>query len=163
MEAVKTRLATVHDRAAIDRLLREAGNFNAEECGVGLEILDVFLGDGPTAGVDGDYPTLVAVHDGAVVGYATFGHPPMTIGTWHLYFIAADVRLRRAGIGRALCQAIQQVAQAHGGQRLVLETSGREAYGGTRAFYERTGFVEEGRIADYYAPDDAVVYFVWRW
>ena len=163
MYPVTTRLARASDRPAIDRLLREAGNFSAEECEVGLEIVDVFLGSGPTAGVSGDYPTVVAQRNGAVVGYATFGHTPMTEGTWHLYFIAADVRIRRAGIGGALCDAIREVAQARGGQRLVLETSGRELYGGTRAFYDATGFVEEGRIGDYYGVGDPVVYYVWRW
>ncbi len=163
MTAVTTRLATAADRPEIARLLREAGNFRAEECDVGLEIVDVFLGTGATAGVDGDYPTVVAERAGVVVGYATFGHTPMTVGTWHLYFIAADAQIRRAGIGRALCEAIREMATERGGQRLVLETSGRELYGGTRAFYAATGFTEEGRIADYYASGDPVVYFVWRW
>ncbi len=163
MHRVTTRLAAVSDRPAIARLLREAGNFTDEECVVGLEIVDVYLSDAPTAGVNGDYPTVVAERDGAVVGYATFGRTPMTESTWHLYFIAADVRIRRAGIGRALCSAIRDVAVVRGGRRLVLETSGRELYDATRAFYDATGFVEEGRIADYYSPGDAVVYYVWRW
>jgi ribosomal protein S18 acetylase RimI-like enzyme len=160
---VTTRLAVAADRPAIDRLLREAGNFSPEECAVGLEIVDVYLGEGPTAGETGDYPTVVAERAGAVVGYATFGHTPMTEGTWHLYFIAADATIRRAGIGRALCQKIREIATLHGGKRLVLETSGRELYGGTRAFYDATGFIAEGRIADYYSPGDPVVYYVWRW
>ncbi len=163
MTTLTMRLATVHDRAAIARLLSDAGNFSEEECAVGLEIADVFVGDGPTAGVHGDYPTIVAAREGAVVGYATFGHTPMTEGTWHLYFIATDVTIRRAGIGRALCEAMREIAENQGGKRLVLETSGRELYGGTRAFYDGIGFQEEGRIADYYAPGDPVVYYVWRW
>jgi ribosomal protein S18 acetylase RimI-like enzyme len=163
MTVVSTRWAVPADRTHISRLLHEAGNFSAEECDVGLEIVDVFLGNGPTSGADGDYPTVVAERDGVVVGYATFGRTPMTDGTWHLYFIAADASIRRAGIGRALCAQIRNVAVARAGRRLVLETSGRELYGGTRTFYVATGFVEEARIADYYAPDDPVVYFVWRW
>lgn len=163
MSTVTTRLATAHDRQAIGRLLQEAGNFSDEECVIGLEIVDVYLGEGPTSGVRGDYPTVVAEREGRVVGYATFGHTPMTEGTWHLYFIASDVTIRRAGIGRVLCEAIREVARAQGGKRLVLETSGRELYGGTRAFYDATGFREEGRIEDYYGEGDPVIYYVWRW
>jgi ribosomal protein S18 acetylase RimI-like enzyme len=160
---VTTRLAVAADRAAIAHLLETAGNFNEEEAGVGLELVDIFHGDGPTSGPEGDYPTLVAEIDGQIVGYATIGKTPFTHGTWHLYFIASDVTRRRAGIGRTLCLEIKKFAQQRDGQRLVLETSGRELYGGTRAFYHATGFTEEARIADYYSPGDPVVYFVWRW
>lgn len=161
--AATVRTATVADRPAIADLLARAGNFNAEEQAVGLELVDVYTGSGPTAGLEGDYPTLVAELDGRVVGYATIGRTPFTQGTWHLYYIATDPDVRRAGLGRVLCRAIQEFASPRGGLRLVLETSGREAYGGTRAFYEAVGFVQEGSIADYYAPGDPVVYFVWRW
>ena len=163
MEPVNTRLAVAADRPHIAQLLERAGNFSAEECAVGLEILDVYLGSGSGGGVGGDYPTLVAERGSSVVGYATFGPTPMTSGTWHLYFIAADPEVRRAGIGRSLCAAIAVLARRRGGRRLVLETSGRELYGGTRAFYDATGFREEGRIADYYSDGDPVVYYVWRW
>ena len=163
MQPLTMRPAVAGDRPAIARLLADAGNFSAEECDVGLEIVDVFLGTGATSGMRGDYPTLVAEREGAVVGYATFGRTPMTDSTWHLYFIASDVSIRRVGIGRALCLAMREEVTARGGQRVVLETSGHELYGGTRAFYEGLGFAEEGRIADYYKPGDPVIYFVWRW
>jgi ribosomal protein S18 acetylase RimI-like enzyme len=157
------RLATAADRPAIDRLLRTAGNFNAEECQVALELVDTYLGEGATSGPDGDYPTLVCDLQGEVLGYATIGKTPFTQGTWHLYFIASDVTRRRMGIGRQLCEAIRGFAEVRGGRRLVLETSGRDLYEATRAFYAATGFSEEGRIADYYGPGDPVVYYLWRW
>ena len=157
--ALVDRLATASDRPAIARLLATAGNFDAEEQAVGLELVDNYL----VHGQDGDYPTLVAEMNGEVVGYVTVGRTPFTVGTWHLYYIASDATHRRAGIGRTLCQAARRFAEARGGQRLVLETSSRELYGGTRAFYDAVGLVEESRIADYYSPGDAVVYYVWRW
>lgn len=163
MPQAAVRLAVPADRPAIEHLLRSAGNFNDEECDVALELVDVFFGHGPTAGPEGDYPTLVAELDGRVLGYATIGKTPFTIGTWHLYFIASDVTRRRTGIGRTLCHAIRDFATARGGQRLVLETSGRDLYDATRAFYASAGFHEEGRIADYYSPGDPVVYYLWRW
>jgi len=157
------RPALPSDRQAIANLLTFAGNFNEDEVQVGLELIDSFHAPAATGGLEGDYPTLVAEMDRVLVGYATIGPTPFTVGTWHLYFIASDIQRRRAGIGRALCSAIKDFAKARGGHRLVLETSGRELYGGTRQFYHSTGFVEEGRIADYYAEGDPVVYFVWRW
>jgi len=156
------RVAVARDRFAIEHLLRTAGNFTDDESDVALELFDIYCGDGPTAGLQGDYPTLVCERDGRVAGYATIGKTPFTQGTWHLYFIASAANSRRAGIGRDLCAAIADFAKARGGQLLVLETSGRELYGGTRAFYAAVGFVEEGSIADYYSVGDPVVYFVWR-
>lgn len=156
------RTAVAKDRFAIEHLLRTAGNFTDDECDVALELFDIYCGAAATAGFEGDYPTLVCERDGRVVGYATVGKTPFTQGTWHLYFIASDSNIRRAGIGRDLCAAIADFARLRGGERLVLETSGRELYGGTRAFYDAVGFAEEGRIADYYAHGDPVVYFVWR-
>jgi ribosomal protein S18 acetylase RimI-like enzyme len=42
---------------------------------------------------------------------------------------------------------------------LVLDTSGRPDYSGTRSFYERLGFVRTARIPDFYATgDDLVIY-----
>ena len=160
---VTLRLAQPDDRDILEELLSRVDNFDEEEQRVALELIDICLGDGPTAGPEGDYPTLVAELDGTICGYATIGRTPFTESTWHLYFIAADPQRRRAGIGRALCQACAEFVGTRGGQRIVLETAGREDYGGTRGFYLATGFREEGRIADYYRPGDDVVYYVWRW
>jgi ribosomal protein S18 acetylase RimI-like enzyme len=46
-----------------------------------------------------------------------------------------------------------------GGERLVLETSGRPDYERSRRFYERAGFTVQGRIPDFYKPgDDCLIY-----
>ena len=46
-----------------------------------------------------------------------------------------------------------------GGERLVVETSGRADYDRARRFYELSGYAVAGRIADFYkAGDDCVVY-----
>ena len=45
------------------------------------------------------------------------------------------------------------------GRLLVVDTSGREDYAGTRAFYESLGYVKTAVIPEFYAPgDDLVVY-----
>ena len=43
---------------------------------------------------------------------------------------------------------------------LVIETGGRPDYAGQRCFYETQGYVEVGRIPDFYrAGDDGVIYW----
>jgi hypothetical protein len=55
--------------------------------------------------------------------------------------------------------AVQDRVIAQGGERLYIDTSGREKYAPTRAFYERNGFSCEARLTDFYAPgDDRVIY-----
>ena len=46
-----------------------------------------------------------------------------------------------------------------GATQLVLETGGRPDYAPVRRFYRRLGFVEAGRLADFYSSgDDCVIY-----
>jgi hypothetical protein len=42
---------------------------------------------------------------------------------------------------------------------MYIDTSGREQYAPTRAFYERMGYHQAACLADFYAPGDARVIF----
>jgi hypothetical protein len=42
---------------------------------------------------------------------------------------------------------------------VVLDTSGNDAYIPTRGFYNRLGYREAARLADFYAPGDDKVVF----
>jgi ribosomal protein S18 acetylase RimI-like enzyme len=106
------------------------------------------------------YQLLVAEDDGSVAGYACFGSVPLTRGAFDLYCIAVAPERRGRGIGRALLRRAEELAASQGGRLLMAETSGRPAYEGTRAFYERAeSWRSCARIRDFYAPgDDKVVY-----
>jgi hypothetical protein len=46
-----------------------------------------------------------------------------------------------------------------GGRLYIVETSGRESYLPTRAFYERIGYTIAAVVKDFYAPgDDKIIY-----
>jgi ribosomal protein S18 acetylase RimI-like enzyme len=46
-----------------------------------------------------------------------------------------------------------------GGRLFVVETSGRDSYLPTRAFYERLGYTIAAEVKDFYAPgDDKIIY-----
>ncbi|MFN7147332.1 MAG: GNAT family N-acetyltransferase [Myxococcota bacterium] len=143
------------DRAALDEALRRCGAFSDEEIVVANEVLD----GGLEHGLDGDYPHLVAEVDGRAEGYVCVGKTPMTRGTWHLYWICVHPRAQKLGVGRALQAAAEDFVRARGGERVVLETSGRPDYARTRRFYADAGYAEVGRIVDYYKPGDDCVYF----
>ncbi len=146
------------DRAPLAEALERCGAFSDEEIAVALEVLD----GGLSGGLGGDYPHLVAEEGGRVEGYVCVGRTPMTRGTWHLYWICVHPRAQKLGVGRALQAAAEDFARARGGERVVLETSGRPDYARTRRFYADAGYDEVGRIVDYYKPGDDCVYFCKR-
>lgn len=143
------------DRAAAQDALRACGAFTAEEIEVALEVLD----EGLRGGLDGDYPLFAAEDDGTVRGYICVGRTPLTVSTWHLYWICVHPAAQERGLGRALLMRAEEFVRERGGERLALETSGRARYARARRFYRRAGYREVGRIRDYYQPGDDCVFF----
>ena len=62
---------------------------------------------------------------------------------------------------KAAAKVLHAVAGANGagGGKLIAETSSREQYAPTQAFYRSCGFIEEARIRDYYSPGEDILYF----
>jgi ribosomal protein S18 acetylase RimI-like enzyme len=81
----------------------------------------------------------------------------MTVHTWDLYWMAVDGTMRGKGIGRGLCAAIDARIREAGGRIVRAETSSRDDYAGTVAFYLRTGYTISGRIPDFYRPGDDLI------
>jgi hypothetical protein len=46
-----------------------------------------------------------------------------------------------------------------GAKHIYADTSSSDRYAGTRGFYQRMGFHEEARLADFYAPDDGKIIY----
>lgn len=142
------------DREAIARIVREVGVFREEEIAVALELVDVGLSEDPQG-----YRFAIAEHAESVVGYACWGHAPMTDATYDLYWIAVDPGRHGGGIGRELLAACERDVHARGGNLLLVETEGTPAYEPTRRFYVRAGYREIARIRDYYREGaDKVIY-----
>ena len=53
-----------------------------------------------------------------------------------------------------LVERVEDRVRKLGGDRLILETSGRPDYERARRFYREAGFVEVGRIPEFYRPGD---------
>ena len=139
------------DRAVVQAMLIDCGSFTDMEVSVALQMVD--------AGLNGDYTLLAAESKGTVSGYACIGPATLTVSAWYVYWICVQRDVQGTGIGRMLQAGIEDVVQQAGGDRLVLEASGRHDNGRTRRFYRQAGFGEVGRIPDFYRPgDDCVVY-----
>jgi ribosomal protein S18 acetylase RimI-like enzyme len=142
------------DREPILRVLRSDDTFSEEETAVATEVLDAALADPGR-----DYHILVAEVAGEVLGYVCYGPTPMTRGTFDLYWIATHRDARGRGVARKLVDAMEAELRATGARVIRVETSQLDAYGAARAFYDRLGYVEAGRIRDFYRPgDDLLIY-----
>jgi ribosomal protein S18 acetylase RimI-like enzyme len=150
--ALVIRAARAADRAAVERILRDAGVFHHEEVAVGLEVFDA------AAGGDASYRSVVAERDGAVIGWICYGPTPCTLGTWDMYWLAVAPSAHGSGVGTRLVGEMER-RLAGVARMVVVETAGRPDYGPTRSFYEARGYRRAAVIPDFYAPgDDQVVY-----
>jgi ribosomal protein S18 acetylase RimI-like enzyme len=148
--------ASDDDGSAIQRITATAGNFSDEEIECVKELWDEYLNEGPE--ICG-YHFVVQKEEGQVFGYACYGPRALTHGSYDLYWIASDVQARRHGTGRALTEHVEQQIAARGGRLILVETSGMEAYTGTRKFYESLGYIPEAIIQDFYSDGDDLVIF----
>lgn len=143
------------DRAAIQAIVSRVGNFRDDEIAVALELVDLGLSKEDASG----YLFLVAEEGDEVIGYACFGHAPMTDAVYDLYWIAIDPAHQGRGLGQRLLGAVEAVVRERGGRMLLVETESGGGYEATRRFYERAGLGEIARISDYYRRGaDKVIY-----
>jgi RimJ/RimL family protein N-acetyltransferase len=101
---------------------------------------------------------LVAVADGAVVGYAAIGPSIPVPSNAHVLMVralAVDPAHQGRGIGRRLVRAAVAEARARGARRLRLRVLGPN--GAARRVYEACGFVVEGVLREEFLLDDAYV------
>jgi GNAT superfamily N-acetyltransferase len=82
------------------------------------------------------------VDDGTAVGTATGAEYDAEPRVAHVYAMWVAPDARRAGVGRALLEAVEGWARARGSDRLVLSVT--ESNETARRFYEACGFVDTG-------------------
>lgn len=153
----RLRTLTAADRDRIEEITRAVGLFRDDEVVVALEVLDEAVQGGP----GNTYSTLGAEADGLLAGWICWGPTPCTLGTYDLYWMAVDPQLQGTGIGTALLLEMERWLQGIA-RLIIIETTGRADYGGTRAFYQARGYSPVATIADFYAPGDDQVVFVKR-
>ena len=143
------------DRVTVRKLVESTGFFSAAETDVAVELVDERLVKGTASG----YFFVFAEWDRQTVGYACYGPIACTVASFDLYWIVVANDFRGRGVGRILLHEAERLIRESGGRRVYAETSGREQYASTRAFYERCRYVRDATLKDFYAPaDDKVIY-----
>lgn len=144
------------DADAVHRLVAATGMFRPDE----IDIADELIAESLQKGAAASYCFTLAESDGNVIGYACHGPTPCTVSTWDLYWIAVHPDAQGRGIGRLLLKHVEKQIAGAGGTRIYVDTSGRDAYTPTRAFYERTGYEKAATLPHFYAPNDAKVIYL---
>ena len=98
----------------------------------------------------------VAQVQSSVVGFAV-GRTAGSALAAELESVGVTERMRRSGLGRALCHAVIEWAERMGAADLELEVRSQSA--GPIAMYEALGFMRVGRRMQYYREpgDDALI------
>ena len=147
------------DVGVLCALAAGTGFFSDEEVLIVEELVLAAMTDGEGSG----YSFLIAHPEGGErdrpVGFACFGPVPCTKGSWDLYWIVVDGRLRGRGYGSRLLAEAERRVCGLGGRKMFAETSSREQYAPTRGFYTASGYTLASRLTDYYdRGEDCVVY-----
>ena len=95
-----------------------------------------------------DLPVIVARQGGQVVGYASYGPFRPWSGYLHTveHSVYVDGRARRAGVGRALLEALVIRARAAGYHAMVGGIAAENE--ASIALHEKLGFIEVGRMPE---------------
>jgi ribosomal protein S18 acetylase RimI-like enzyme len=149
------REVEARDRPGLVTMLGDTDNFAFEEVAVALELIDGAIGDAASG-----YRAFVAEEGDALLGYLCYGLTPMTRATYDLYWIVTAKAARGRGVGRELYGELCRRIAAAGGGQIRVETSSKESYSGTAAFYARLELPLLVTLPDFYAPgDDLFVYY----
>ena len=143
------------DPARIKEIVSSTGFFREDEIHVAVELVEEWLSKGEVSG----YEFLFAEIGGTTVAYSCYGLIPCTLHSYDLYWIATHKDFMNKGIGRALLRETEKAIQKAGGIGIYVETSSKEQYAPTRAFYENNDYILKARFEDFYdRGDDKVVY-----
>jgi ribosomal protein S18 acetylase RimI-like enzyme len=143
------------DPERIKEIISSTGFFREDEIHVAVDLAEERLSKGVSSG----YEFLFADIDGKPVAYSCYGLIPCTLHSYDLYWIATHKDYMNHGIGRALLLETEKAIEKTGGTGIYVETSSRDQYAPTRAFYEKNGYILKARFEDFYdRGDDKIVY-----
>jgi len=144
------------DLGLVDEIVASTGFFNRAERAVARELVEERLERGPASG----YHFVFCAIGEATAGYACYGPIAGTRDSYDLFWIAVHRTFQRRGLGRAILDDVERRIAAAGGSRIYVETSSRDQYAPTRAFYENHGYRLEATLPDFYAPGDGKLVYV---
>jgi D-alanine-D-alanine ligase len=149
------RFSEHKDIKPVLKFLHETKFFRQEEMLIAEEVVTEAALKGP----DGHYKSYVLEQNGTAVGWVCWGPTPCTVGSFDIYWLGVAPACQGQKLGRKLMEFAEEQIRIDGGRLYIVETSGRETYLPTRAFYERIGYTIAAVVKDFYdAGDDKIIY-----
>jgi ribosomal protein S18 acetylase RimI-like enzyme len=105
------------------------------------------------------YHFIVARNIQQIIGFACYGHRPLTEGTYDFYWLGVDPAFQKQGVGKALMARVEKEIRDKKGYLLIIETSSIEDFSSPRAIYEAFGYQLIAQIPDFYKPGDGLVIY----
>ncbi len=144
------------DLATVREILESTGFFYPPEVDVAVELVEERLRKGEASG----YFFAFAELDGRTVGYSCCGPIACTTSSFDIFWIAIHSDAQRHGMGKWLMSVTEELIFGRGGERIYVETSGREHYLPTRKFYDRCGYQQVAELPEFYGEQDSKVIYL---
>jgi ribosomal protein S18 acetylase RimI-like enzyme len=144
------------DVGRVRSLVASTGFFNAAEVDVAADLVTERL----TKGIRSGYHFVLAERGPSLVAYACYGPIEGTQGSFELYWIAVSPEEQRRGLGAQVYARAEAAMRKAGAKHIYADTSSSDRYAGTRGFYQRMGFAEQARLADFYGLGDGKIIYV---
>jgi GNAT superfamily N-acetyltransferase len=139
------------DLKDIEDILRSTGFFYDFEIEIALWLAEETI---RTGSEDSGYFWLKIIDDSRILAFANYTKNSFSVHSWDLYWIAVHQNSRHKKIGSLLLKAVEEDVKNSGGKILWVDTSGRQLYSPTEAFYRRNGYDLQASLKDFYAPGD---------
>jgi len=140
----------------VTQILRSTGFFKPHEIEVAIELVEDRMKEGEGSG----YQFCFLEIEGRTVAYGCYGEIPCTIKNYDLYWLAVDNTFRGKGYGKLLLEKIETDIKNHAGRGIYIETSNKEQYVPTMAFYSKCNYQQIAVYKDFYdINDNKAVYY----
>lgn len=130
-------------------------NFNDAEVRIAMELVNAAAADAEQT----EYNVFVYEEEGNIIGYHCTGKRPLTDAVYDLYWIVTDPSHKNKGVGKTLLAHAEQFVTQLKGRWLLIETSSKENYEGTRNFYLRNNYSIISEINDFYTLGERLIVF----
>ena len=144
------------DVVTVREIVESTGFFYPPEVDVAVELVEERLRKGEVSG----YFFAFAELDGRTVGYSCYGPIACTASSFDIFWIAIHSDAQRHGMGKWLMSVTEELIFRQGGERIYVETSGREHYLPTRKFYDRCDYHKIAELPEFYGEQDSKVIYL---
>jgi GNAT superfamily N-acetyltransferase len=137
-------------------LTAETGFFKTHEVDTLQEVLDDYHAG---AAADEGHLCYTLEADAGIDGFVYIAPAPMTLGSWHLWWIVVRKSAQGSGLGGQMLRFVEDEIRRRAGRVLFIETSSQPLYEPTCRFYVRHGYERHAVLRGFYAADDDMVVF----